>query len=104
MQSDGARHLISRKHESMKTILPYWLLLLPVVSFAQRSSLPQSSTVESVTIFLQGAQVTRTAQVSLRAGEHQYRLEKLSPYINAPSIRVQADGDYLIKSVFYQRN
>ncbi len=34
----------------------------------------------------------------------QYRLEKLSPYVDAQSIRVRAAGELMIKSVFYQRN
>ena len=88
----------------MKVIFTYWLLLLSLLGFAQKYPPPVSSTVESVTVFLDGAQITRTAQVSLRPGDESYRLEKLSPYIDPQSIRVKAPGDFIIKSVFYQRN
>ena len=82
------------------------LPLLFVVTIAGHAATPTpvSSRITAVTVFLTGAQVTRTARISSSAGETQYRLEQLSPYVDAQSIRVRAAGDLMIKSVFYQRN
>ncbi len=87
----------------MKTAL---LLLFFTAAVASRaaSPIPVTSRVTAVTVFLDGAQVTRVAKITLPVGETQYRLEKLSPYVDAQSIRVRAAGDLMVKSVFYQRN
>ncbi len=87
----------------MKTALLSLLIAVAVASHAADPT-PVASRVESVTVFLTGAQVTRAARITLPVGETQYHLEKLSPYVDAQSIRVRAAGDLVIKSVFYQRN
>ena len=88
----------------MKQLLTLLALGVLCLGHAHGSPTPVTSRVESVTVFLNGAQVTRAARITLRVGETQYRLEKLSPYVDAQSIRVRAAGDLMIKSVFYQRN
>ena len=80
------------------------ILSSAILSHAKETPTPVPSRVDSVTVFLTGAQVNRTARVSLCSGDHQYRLEELSPYIDPPSIRVEGKGNFIIKSVFYQRN
>ena len=87
----------------MKIALLLCLLATLIASHAAAPT-PVASRIESVTVFLTGAQVTRAARITLPAGETQYRLEKLSPYVDAQSIRVRAAGELMIKSVFYQRN
>ena len=88
----------------MKQLLTLFALSVFCLGDAHGSPTPVTSRVESVTVFLSGAQVTRAARITLPVGETQYRLEKLSPYVDAQSIRVRAAGDLMIKSVFYQRN
>ena len=88
----------------MKQLLTLFALSVFCLGHAHGSPTPVTSRVESVTVFLSGAQVTRAARIALPAGETQYRLEKLSPYVDAQSIRVRALGELMIKSVFYQRN
>ena len=88
MQSVIFLHLISKRYKTMRKTLVCGLLLLSTVSFAQESSSPVSSTIDSVTVFLNGAQVHRTGRVSLRAGDHSYRLEQVSPYTDPQSIRL----------------
>ena len=88
----------------MKQLLTLLVLGVLCLGHAHGSPTPVTSRVESVTVFLSGAQVTRAARIALPAGETQYRLEKLSPYVDAQSIRVRALGELMIKSVFYQRN
>ncbi len=87
----------------MKKALLSLLLTAALASHAADPT-PVTSRVTAVTVFLTGAQVTRLAKITLPVGETQYRLEKLSPYVDAQSIRVRAAGDLMIKSVFYQRN
>ena len=91
------------KPPPMKIALLLCLLATIIASHAAAPT-PVASRVEAVTVFLNGAQVTRTARIALPVGETQYRLEKLSPYVDAQSIRVRAAGELMIKSVFYQRN
>lgn len=88
----------------MKQLLTLLVPGILCLGYADGSPTPVTSRVTAVTVFLNGAQVTRTAKISLLVGETQYRLEKLSPYVDAQSIRVRAAGDLMIKSVFYQRN
>ena len=106
MQSCKFLHLVHKtKQQPMKIIIFLWLLLAStVLGYAREAPLTVPSKVEAVTVFLQGAQVARTVRISLRPGDYQYRLENLSPYIDPQSIRVKAPGDFIIKSVFFQRN
>ena len=46
-----------------------------------------SSQIQDVTVFLQGAQLTRSTHLSLDAGEQTVVLSGLSPYIDVQSIR-----------------
>ena len=89
----------------MKIAIIFALSLLnSFLTYASETPVLVASNVESVTVFLNGAQVTRTARVAMLSGDRQYRIEKLSPYIDPQSVRVKAEGDFIIKSVFYQRN
>jgi hypothetical protein len=58
-----------------------------------------SSKVQKVTIFLDGAQVTRTATVDIAAGTSTLVFEGISAGIDQQSIQVHAGGDFTILSV-----
>ncbi len=60
--------------------------------------------VEEVTVFLEGAQVTRNKSIYLEGGETLLRFTELSPFIDARSIQVKADGDALVLSVNHHQN
>jgi len=62
------------------------------------------SKVEKVTVFLNGAQVTRSATVFITAGESTITFEGLSPDIDPQSIQVHADGAFIIMSVKNELN
>lgn len=55
--------------------------------------------VEKATLFLDGAQVTRTRQIDLPAGETTLAFTGLSPYLDAKSLQVTAKGRLTILSV-----
>ncbi|HWZ14599.1 MAG TPA: DUF4139 domain-containing protein [Mucilaginibacter sp.] len=55
--------------------------------------------IQKVIVFLNGAQVTRTATVNVNAGTSTLTFENLSPGIDVQSIQVHADGEFTILSV-----
>ncbi|MDR0939402.1 MAG: mucoidy inhibitor MuiA family protein [Mediterranea sp.] len=59
---------------------------------------------ERVTIFINGAQVTRTKQVDIPAGNSSLVFTGLSPYMDAKSVQVSARGRLTITSVNRQLN
>jgi hypothetical protein len=60
--------------------------------------------VEKVTVFLSGAQVTRTATASVVPGTSTLSFENLSPELDPASIQVRATGDFTILSVKHELN
>jgi hypothetical protein len=62
------------------------------------------SEVDEVTVFLKGAQVVRKKEVEVPAGEHILKFVNLSPFIEAKSIQVKADGEITVLSVNQQQN
>jgi len=64
--------------------------------FAQKKI---SSTVEKVTLYLSGAQVYRTAEMRLPAGNHRLVIQGLSPYLDENTLQVNAEGDIVLLAV-----
>jgi len=62
------------------------------------------SDIKDVTIFLSGAQITRTANTYLNEGTTYVLFQNLSPYINPTTIQVKGEGSFTILSVSYQLN
>ncbi|MDO3644523.1 DUF4139 domain-containing protein [Mucilaginibacter sp. L3T2-6] len=63
-----------------------------------------TSKVQKVTVFLNGAQVTRTAIVNIVAGTTDLIFENISPDIDPQSIQVHANGEFTILSVKHEMN
>jgi len=82
----------------MKTILLFLAVALSAVCSAQQAQSPDSK-VSSVTLFLSGAQVTRTAQASLQPGITELTFTGLSQNIDANTIRLTGEGSFTIISV-----
>ncbi|MBW4889645.1 mucoidy inhibitor MuiA family protein [Mucilaginibacter sp. HMF5004] len=82
------------------------MLCLPMLSATVKAAGDQkvASKVEKVIVFLNGAQVTRTATVNVTTGESTITFEGLSPDIDAQSIQVHADGAFTIMSVKNELN
>ena len=63
-----------------------------------------ASKVQKVIVFLNGAQVTRTAMVNISAGTSDLVFGDISPEINVQSIQVHANGEFTILSVKHELN
>lgn len=59
------------------------------------------SQISDVTVFLQGAQITRTAKVNVSAGISEFVFEGVSPYLNTTSIKAGGEGNFIIMGVKY---
>ena len=62
------------------------------------------SKIEHVTVFLNGAQVARTAVASIPKGKSELILRVLTPNLDVQSVTVKGDGDFTIMSVKSQMN
>ena len=81
------------------------VLLLSIKTFAKAGDEQKVQTaLQKVIVFLNGAQVTRTAKVQVKPGTSTIRFENLSPGIDVPSIQVHAAGEFTILSVKQELN
>lgn len=60
---------------------------------------PLKSSIQEVTVFLQGAQVFEKASGSIPAGESVVVIKGLSPYLNEQSLQVKGLGNFTIQAV-----
>ncbi len=81
--------------------------LISLVMKAYSQDFPQQkidSKIEKVTVFLNGAQVQRTAMASLPNGKSEVILRGLTPNLEQQSVIVKGEGDFTILSVKPQMN
>jgi len=90
----------------MKNILLTLMLLVStsLIVKADDTATPVKSEITKVTVFLNGAQVTRTATATIPVGQSYFVFEGLSQYVNASSIQVKGTGDFVILSVSHELN
>ncbi len=77
------------------------LCMIATVVTAQRKV---KTVAEKVTLFIDGAQVTRTERVEIPAGNSSLLFTGLSPYLDARSMQVSAKGKLTITNVNLQYN
>lgn len=90
----------------MKQVIIIFIAFSQVL-FAQNKELPRyfiDSKVEKATVFLSGAQVYRSAKVSVKAGKNVYVLGGLSPFLNQQTLQVKGTGDFTILSAVQRMN
>ncbi len=81
------------------------LLFFTLQSFAQSDREVIIDTyISEVTVYRQGALITRSGKTFLTTGKSTIRLISLSPYIDEKSIQVKATGDFTIISVNHKLN
>ncbi|RFS18708.1 mucoidy inhibitor MuiA family protein [Chitinophaga silvatica] len=77
---------------------------MPIAVIAQPKKQTVSTTISKVTVFIKGAQITRTGNVSLAAGNNQVTITDVSPDLEEKSIQVNGEGDFSLLSVSRQPN
>jgi hypothetical protein len=83
------------------------LLLCLAFSKAFSQEIPEKeiqTVVNEVTVFIDGAQITRKKAIDLPQGKTVLKFVNLSPFIDAKSIQVKADGEVTVLSVNHQQN
>ncbi len=80
------------------------MLLFFVQLYSQVEPIPVKSAIKEVTVFLNGAQINRTANVSVQKNASTLMFTDLSPFIDPNSIQLTAKGDFTIMSVNFQQN
>ena len=65
---------------------------------------PITSSVKAVTVFVDGAQITRSASISLSTGTTEFTFTKLSPHIQENSIQLSGLNNTSILSINYAIN
>lgn len=63
-----------------------------------------TSKIEEVTVFIKGAEITRSGTSRIPKGESIIKATNLSPYVNPKSITATAKGDFIILSVNHKLN
>jgi hypothetical protein len=71
---------------------------------ARADDVKVTSKIERVTLFLNNAQITRTAAATIPSGTSILVFENISPGIDVQSIQVKASGDFTILSVKHELN
>ena len=63
-----------------------------------------TTSVNEVTVFLEGAQITRKKTIEIKQGKTILKFSDLSPFIDAKSVQVKADGNITVLAVNHQQN
>lgn len=85
-----------------KLLMAVSLFLVTIAAQADDQKI--ESKVQKVVVFLNGAQVTRTAMVHISPGNSTLVFENISPGIDVQSIQVHANGEFTILSVKHELN
>jgi uncharacterized protein (TIGR02231 family) len=83
----------------MKKIF-FVILMVPAIVMSN----PVVSQLESVKVFMQGAQISRKAQAQIPSGIHEIVISNLPVQIDPNSIQMRATGDFTILSVSHRIN
>lgn len=81
-----------------------WSLAITSLVMAADAEKDVSSTIQSVKVFRQGAQVMRTGKTSIPTGQTILKFTNLSPDLDPQSIQLKANGDFTVLSVNHQLN
>lgn len=87
----------------MRTLI-LLLLTLPTFLFANTEPVKCTSKIQKVTVFKNGAQVTRIATINLLEGKQILQFIGLPPSFDEKSLQVKATGNFTILAVQHQIN
>lgn len=88
----------------MKTICSLLIVMSMAMATFANNEIKVDSKIEGVTVFLSGAQISRTAKISIKAGTHDLVFTGLSRHVNPQSIQVAAQGKLTVLSVMHRTN
>ena len=89
----------------MRNLSLLFFATFSVTLFAQEiPEVVTKSKITEVTVYINGAQIKRTAEAELNAGKSVLKFVNLSPYVDAKSINVRSTGDFTILSVNHFQN
>jgi hypothetical protein len=88
----------------MKALLTFLLFISLASAIAQEHLQEVSSKVKQVTVFLNGAQITRQASIPIAAGVTLLKFKNLAPRIQEQSIQAEGTNGIRILSVSFQVN
>lgn len=89
----------------MRKLAAILLCLIAGSAFSQEFAEKEiKSDVNAVTVFIEGAQVTREKTIDLTPGKTLLKFTGLSPFIDAKSVQVKANGNLTVLSVNHQQN
>lgn len=85
----------------MKKLFTLYVLLLPLVlfGFGEKDTIFAESKISKVTVFLNGAQITRSAKAHLNAGKHLLVFNKLPEGLDPSTVQVRAGNGMTILAV-----
>lgn len=86
----------------MKHVL-YFLLLTTTIVFSNNQK-PTPTSINEVTVYVNGAQIIRTAKITLPVGTSTFKFDKLSPNIQESSIQISGLKSASILSINYGIN
>lgn len=86
------------------TLLLCTLLLFSTPSRAQHPEKPVPAGISKVTVYQNGAQITREARVNLPPGTTTLVFSGLTPYLDPRSLQVDAEGDFTVLAVTHRHN
>ena len=83
----------------------FLLCLMTNLTFGQiiKAQLADSK-IEKVTVFLSGAQVVRSAKISVSSGKTEIRFNHITPDLDVNSVQVKSEGDVAIQSVTHEKD
>jgi Domain of unknown function (DUF4139)/N-terminal domain of unknown function (DUF4140) len=87
----------------MKKIILLCLITNLTFGQAVKEQLADSK-IEKVTVFLSGAQVMRSAKVSVSSGKTEIRFNRITPDLDVNSVQVKSEGDVAIQSVTHEKD
>lgn len=81
------------------------VLILPLALLAQKENTKEIETeISEVTVYIEGARITREKSLSVDKGKTTLTFTGLSPYIDAKSLQVNVSGKLTVLSVRHQHN
>jgi len=80
------------------------MLFIANITFASGTEKRTTSTIKEVVVFLNGAQITATSEVSIPAGNSEIVIEDLPENISDDQLQAKGTGDFIIQSVVRKIN